>query len=156
MFRRAVVLLLSLLAADVAAQAVTLTVSDAGELMQSATLDDYANGYIIGSTPVTYTVSIAANPGGNGLCATVQLTGETAAGGDRNLSDVLWGLTAASQTMPLSNSAQVVDRHLLTNSARSASGVIYFRTINLGWGDGPKTYLGPSLIFNVSGRRGAC
>ena len=153
MFRRAVVLLLSLLAADVAAQTVTLTVSDAGKLMQNATLDDYANEYIIGSTPVTYTVTLSGN---QGVCATVQLKGATAAGSDHGLSDVRWGLTAANQTTTLATTAATVRSHLLTTtstSTRTATGVIYFRTINLSWEDGPKTYLGPDLIFDVSARR---
>jgi hypothetical protein len=153
MLRRAVVLLLSLLAADVAAQQVTLTVSDAGSLMQDATLDDYAQGYIIGLTPVTYTVTLSGN---QGVCATVQLKGATAAGSDHGLSDVRWGLTAANQTTTLATTAATVRSHLLTTtstSTRTATGVIYFRTINLSWGDGPKTYLGPDLIFDVSARR---
>jgi len=153
MLRRAVALLLSLLAADVAAQQVTLTVSDAGSLMQDATLDDYAQGYIIGLTPVTYTVTLSGN---QGVCATVQLKGATAAGSDHGLSDVRWGLTAANQTTTLATTAATVRSHLLTTtstSTRTATGVIYFRTINLSWEDGPKTYLGPDLIFDVSARR---
>ncbi|MFZ9898265.1 MAG: hypothetical protein ACO3F5_02355 [Gemmatimonadaceae bacterium] len=152
MLRRVVVLLLTLLAADATAQAVTvtLTVTNADALMQDATLDDYANGYIIGVTPVSYTVTLA---GSQSVCATVQLRGAAAAGSDHGLSDVQWGLTAASQPMTLTTAAADVSSHHLTNSSRTDTGVIYLRKSNLAWSDGPKTYLGPDLIFDVSARR---
>ena len=149
MFRRAVVLLLSLLAADVAAQTVTLTVSDAGSLMQDATLDDYANGYIIGSTPVTYTVTLT---GSNSVCATVFVQGATQAGGDKAVGEIKWGANASNQNVTLTTSANAVGSLFLTTSSRTQSGVVYFRT-PIDWTDAPNTYIGPSLTFSVTGRR---
>lgn len=160
MRRRVVVLLLAQMAlltlrpANTAAQQVTLSVTDAGTLMQDATLGDYANGFIVGQAGVSYTVTLT---GTQSVCATVQLRGAAAAGSDHGLSDVQWGLTLASQTNALATAGATagvnVRSHLLTNSSRSGTGVIYFRTNNLAWTDGPKTYLGPSLIFDVSARR---
>jgi len=150
MFRRAVVLLLSLLAADAAAQTVTLTVTDAGSLMQDATLDDYAQGFIIGSTPVTYTVTL--NGGSTSVCATVYVRGATQAGGDKAVGEIKWGANATNQNVTLTTSAHAVGSLFLTTSNRTRSGVLYFRT-PIDWTDAPNTYIGPSLTFSVTGRR---
>lgn len=155
MLRRVVVLLVAQLSilglrpAHVAAQTVTLTVSNAGSLMQNATLADYANGYIVDATPVNYSVSLS---GSNSVCATVYLAGATNAAADNGLGDVNWGKNATNQDAPLSTAAAVVASHFLTTSSRTATGTIYFRT-SLAWADGPQTYLGPSLTFSVTGRR---
>ena len=152
MLRRATVILFGLLglhSATAVAQTVTLTVSNAGSLMQNATLADYGNGYIVDATPVSYTVTLS---GSNSVCATVALAGATNAAAAKGLSDVTWGTNATIQNAPLSTNAATVASHFLTTSSRTATGTVYFQT-SLAWADGPQTYLGPSLTFSVTGRR---
>ncbi len=155
MLRRVVVLrlaqmaLLALRPANTAAQQVTLSVTGASTLMQDATLADYANGYIVDATAVSYDVSLS---GSNSVCATVALAGATNAAAAKGLSDVTWGTNATIQNAPLSTNAATVASHFLTTSSRTATGTVYFKT-SLAWADGPQTYLGPSLTFSVTGRR---
>ena len=152
MLRRATVILFGLLGlhpATAVAQTVTLTVSNAGSLMQNATLADYGNGYIVDDTPVSYTVTLS---GSTSVCATVALAGATNAAAAKGLSDVTWGTNATIQNAPLSTNAATVASHFLTTSSRTATGTVYFKT-SLAWADGPQTYLGPSLTFSVTGRR---
>lgn len=160
MFRRAIVLLLSLLAADAAAQTVTLSVSNAtARMTNTADFDDYAAGYIAGESGVSYTVTF--NPSSNAnsqitaVCVSMLIAGTASAGNKGALAKVQWGQTATTLTNVLGTAATEVRKHSLSTASRSASGVIFFRT-DLSYSDGPGTYTGPNLTYSVSAANGAC
>ena len=158
MFRRAVVLLLCLLAADAAAQTVTLTVTNAtARMSNNPTFADYEAGWISGQGGVSYTVTF--NGSGNNVtsvCASIRIAGTTTSVSKGvNLSNVQWGITPGTETNVLLSTATQVRRHSLSTTSRSASGLIYFKT-RLSYDDGPGTYTGPDLVYSVSAVNGAC
>ncbi len=146
---RSLLALMAVVAAPLAAQTVTFTMSSAGAAFPNPTLANYQAGFVDNTTPITYTVTVASPAAGRTYNTTVLVQATSTTYGTKTLSDLQCGpTTAALQALTSGSTWVTIATHPLTSTTRSASGTIYLRSL-LKWTDTGSSYTVP-LRFQIS------